>query len=189
MLVYGKKVENSMKLFGTTGSIPAVTDSELTYLDEAGNALTIVANDTYKDASSGGTLRIKRLSDGKFVNVFVGETQIIGDTVQPAPVVVGQKHTIRMTTNDGTDDVAFDVTIENESETKFTSTTLEAWLAAGGYTTAASKYYENVVNVVDTDTKVTGIASKGAGAIVCELQGGSGTDATFVSDTVVPANA
>ena len=50
---------------------------------EEGNDLELVANDTYRDHSSNGVQRIKRDSDGKMVNVFIGEKQIIGDEVEP----------------------------------------------------------------------------------------------------------
>jgi hypothetical protein len=77
MLVYEKKVDNTRHLYGKVeGTVPAVDDVQLTYKDAEGNTLTIQEKDTYKDDGKGG---IYRVSDKKAVNVFIGNTQIIGE--------------------------------------------------------------------------------------------------------------
>ena len=80
MLVYEKKVDNTRHLYGKVeGTVPAVDDTQLTYKDAEGNTLTIQEKDTYKDDGKGG---IFRTSDNKAVNVFIGETQIIGEEIE-----------------------------------------------------------------------------------------------------------
>ncbi len=79
MLVYEKKVseEGGLKrhLFGTLGHVPAEGDVQLTYKDADGDVITPVENDTYRDDKHGGIIRE---SDGKAINVFVGDKCIIG---------------------------------------------------------------------------------------------------------------
>jgi len=92
MLVYEKKVaeggELKRHLFGTLGNIPADADVQLTYKDNNGSAITPVANDKYVDNGTKDKVqRMKRLSDDKGVNVFIGDTCIIGDVTNAAPVV------------------------------------------------------------------------------------------------------
>ena len=80
MLVYEKKVDNTRHLYGKVeGTVPAVDDVQLTYKDAEGNTLTIQEKDTYKDDGKGG---IYRVSDKKAVNVFIGDTQIIGEEIE-----------------------------------------------------------------------------------------------------------
>ena len=76
MLVYEKKVEGTRHLFGKVeGTIPADSDVQLTYKDAGGNTLTVSESDTYLNDGKGGIIR---KSDNKAVNVFIGNTQIIG---------------------------------------------------------------------------------------------------------------
>lgn len=80
MLVYEKKVDGTKHLYGKVeGTVPAVDDVQLTYKDAEGNTLTIQEKDTYKDNGKGG---IYRVSDKKAVNVFIGDTQIIGEEIE-----------------------------------------------------------------------------------------------------------
>ena len=80
MLVYEKKVEGERHLYGKVeGTVPAANDTQLTYKDAEGNTLTIQEKDTYKDDGKGG---IYRVSDKKAVNVFIGNTQIIGEEIE-----------------------------------------------------------------------------------------------------------
>lgn len=188
MLVYEKKAEGVRHLYGNySGNTPLDADPQLTYKDADGATLTPVAGDTYVDGgSSDGTQRIVRKSDNKVVNVFIGDNQIIGDEIIP-PVVESYKHTMRMYANNGTSDSEFNVIVENDDDTEFTQTTLEAWLAENGYTTADDKYYDEIVNVAGPE--VTGVASKSTGVVVVEFESGAGADVdTFVGDTVTPAN-
>ena len=81
MLVYEKKIDNVRHLFGTINStIPSISDLQLTYKDADGNSLTLSEQDTYLDNGHGGIIR---KSDNKIVNVFIGNTQIIGSAVSP----------------------------------------------------------------------------------------------------------
>ena len=80
MLVYEKKVEGIRHLFGNaTGTAPTGDDVQLTYKDSDGSALTMVEGDTYVDDGKGGIIRTK---DNKPVNVFIGDTQIIGGEIE-----------------------------------------------------------------------------------------------------------
>ena len=80
MLVYEKKVEGVRHLFGNaTGTQPTQSDVQLTYKDAEGTELELVEKDTYKDDGKGG---IYRVSDNKAVNVFIGDTQIIGKEIE-----------------------------------------------------------------------------------------------------------
>lgn len=80
MLVYEKKVEGARHLYGKVeGTIPAAGDTQLTYKDAEGQELTLVEKDTYKDDGKGG---IYRVSDNAAVNVFIGDTQIIGEEIE-----------------------------------------------------------------------------------------------------------
>jgi len=80
MLVYEKKVEGERHLYGKVeGTVPAVDDVQLTYKDADGQELELVEKDTYKDNGKGG---IYRVSDNAAVNVFIGDTQIIGEEIE-----------------------------------------------------------------------------------------------------------
>lgn len=80
MLVYEKKVDGERHLFGTTtSSIPSQEDVQLTYKDEDGQELTLQEKDTYLNDGKGG---IVRKSDKAAVNVFIGNTQIIGEEIE-----------------------------------------------------------------------------------------------------------
>lgn len=75
MKVYEKATDNVRHLFYTTnGDIPSSSDSQLSYKDEDGDALTIVPGDTYLDDGHGG---MYRLSDTENVNVYTGDKRII----------------------------------------------------------------------------------------------------------------
>lgn len=76
MLIYTKIVDSVKKIFGTEGHIPSSSDVELTYVDSDSSEIEPVPGDTYLDNGHGG---IVRKSDGKDVNVFIGDVQIIGD--------------------------------------------------------------------------------------------------------------
>lgn len=81
MLVYEKKVDETRHLFGNaTGTIPTADDVQLTYKDSEGSTLTLSESDTYLDNGHGGIIR---KSDGKDVNVFIGDVEIIGGEITP----------------------------------------------------------------------------------------------------------
>ena len=81
MLVYEKKVDEARHLFGNaSGTQPTADDVQLTYKDAEGSTLTLSESDTYLDDGKGG---IVRKSDNKAVNVFIGDTQIIGGNIVP----------------------------------------------------------------------------------------------------------
>lgn len=83
MLVYEKKVDGTRHLYGKVeGTIPAADDVQLTYKDAEGQELELVEKDTYKDDGKGG---IYRVSDKAVVNVFIGDTQIIGEEIEVEP--------------------------------------------------------------------------------------------------------
>lgn len=88
MLVYEKESGGARHLFGNySGNVPTADDPQLTYKDYDGDVISPVANDTYVDGGSAdGVQRIKRLSDGKIVNVFIGDHAIIGEVVTPKVV-------------------------------------------------------------------------------------------------------
>lgn len=84
MLVYEKKVDNVRHLFGNAqGTIPTGDDVQLTYKDSDGDTLTIIEGDSYIDNGKGGIIR---KSDNKPVNVFIGDTQIIGEEIEEKTV-------------------------------------------------------------------------------------------------------
>ena len=84
MLVYEKKVDGTRHLFGKVeGTIPAADDTQLTYKDTDGTTITPELSDTYLNDGHGGIIR---KSDGEAINVFIGETQIIGGDI-PTPTV------------------------------------------------------------------------------------------------------
>lgn len=81
MLVYEKKVDDKRHLFGTMGNVPAQDDVQLTYKDNDGDVLTdLTLNETYLDDGKGGIIR---KSDDKEINVFIGDTCIIGKVEEP----------------------------------------------------------------------------------------------------------
>lgn len=69
----GKKI-TARKIFGTLDNIPADTDEEAIYKDADGAELELEADDIYLDGGSG---KVIRKSDGKEVQVFVGDIRII----------------------------------------------------------------------------------------------------------------
>ena len=82
MLVYEKKVDGERHLFGkVVGTVPGEDDVQLTYKDTDGTTITPELSDTYLNDGHGG---IVRKSDGEAINVFIGETQIIGGDI-PTP--------------------------------------------------------------------------------------------------------
>lgn len=82
MLVYEKKVDGERHLFGTVdGTAPGESDVKLTYKDTDGTTITPELSDTYLNDGHGGIIR---KSDGEAINVFIGETQIIGGDI-PTP--------------------------------------------------------------------------------------------------------
>ena len=110
MLVYEKKVDNTRHLYGKVeGTVPAVDDAQLTYKDAEGNTLTIQEKDTYKDDGKGG---IYRVSDKKAVNVFIGDTQIIGEEIEETepPLMTGIEVTTLPTKTSYTEGESLDLT-------------------------------------------------------------------------------
>ena len=110
MLVYEKKVDGTRHLYGKVeGTVPAVDDTQLTYKDAEGNTLTIQEKDTYKDNGKGG---IYRVSDKKAVNVFIGDTQIIGEEIEETetPLITGIEVTTLPTKTSYTDGESLDLT-------------------------------------------------------------------------------
>ena len=84
MLIYGKTVDNATHLYGTLGAIPSNSDNQLVYKDYDGDVITLVSGDSYVDGgSANGIQRIIRKSDGKVVNVFIGDACVIGEVVTP----------------------------------------------------------------------------------------------------------
>ncbi len=85
MLVYEKKVEGERHLFGKVeGTVPSESDVQLTYKDTDGTTIEPELSDVYLNDGHGGIIR---KSDGEAINVFIGETQIIGGDI-PTPQVV-----------------------------------------------------------------------------------------------------
>lgn len=83
MLVYEKKVEGERHLFGKVeGTIPAADDTQLTYKDAEGNELEFEPTDVFLDDGKGGIIRKQ---DSAAVNVFIGDTQIIGEEIEVEP--------------------------------------------------------------------------------------------------------
>ena len=81
MLVYEKKVDGERHLFGKVqGTVPSESDVQLTYKDTDGTTITPELSDTYLNDGHGGIIR---KSDGEAINVFIGETQIIGGEITP----------------------------------------------------------------------------------------------------------
>lgn len=143
MLVYEKKVEGTRHLFGKVeGTIPAADDTQLTYKDAEGNTLTISESDTYLNDGKGGIIR---KSDNKAVNVFIGDTQIIGDEVEVVLKSIEVTAPTKVTYSvDDTLDLTGMVVKEVYSDgTKKTITT--------GYTTSPV----DGATLAATDTKVT----------------------------------
>lgn len=108
MLVYEKKVDGVRHLYGKVeGTIPAASDTQLTYKDAEGQELELVEKDTYKDDGKGG---IYRVSDNKAVNVFIGDTQIIGEEIEVEPTMTGIEVTTLPTKTSYTDGESLDLT-------------------------------------------------------------------------------
>lgn len=83
MLVYEKKVDGERHLFGVLeGRIPSADDAQLTFKDAEGNELELELKDVYLNDGKGGIIRKK---DGAVVNVFIGDTQIIGEEIEVEP--------------------------------------------------------------------------------------------------------
>lgn len=87
MIIYEKIVEGVKHLFGTKQNIPSNSDLQLTYKDNDGDVITPTLSDTYVDGgSTAGTQYIARKSDGKLVNVFIGDECVIGKVTTPKVV-------------------------------------------------------------------------------------------------------
>ena len=85
MLIYSKKVDEKMKLFGTLNNIPSDEDELLTYTDGEGKAVepALSLSQSFVD---GGKHSIKRVEDGKEIKVFIGDVNVIpGDSSEPVP--------------------------------------------------------------------------------------------------------
>lgn len=143
MLVYEKKVDGTRHLFGKVeGTIPAGDDTQLTYKDAEGNTLTVSESDTYLNDGKGGIIR---KSDNKAVNVFIGDTQIIGGEIIPvlASIEVTAPTTVSYTEGETLDITGMVVKEVYSDGTKKTITT--------GFTTSPA----NGATLATTDTKVT----------------------------------
>lgn len=85
MLIYSKVVGGVKKLFGTMENIPDENDNELIYKDSDGDVVAVVAKDVYVDNDSNGKVqRIKRISDGKELIVYIKDAnnnliKVLGD--------------------------------------------------------------------------------------------------------------
>lgn len=143
MLVYEKTVDNARHLYGTMGNIPANSDSQLTYKDSYGNAVEPTLSQSFVDDGKGG---IKRVSDNKEINVFIGETNIIPGSFTPIAVssIAITTAPTKTTYSDGDklDLTGMVVTATYED----TTTTVVT-----GYTTSP----EDGATLTTTDTKVT----------------------------------
>ena len=83
MIVYEK---SDRHLYGNLiGTSPTNEDPQLTYKDAEGSSLELSKLDTYLDDGKGGIIR---KSDNKAVNVFIGDTQIIGSSISPEGEVI-----------------------------------------------------------------------------------------------------
>ena len=83
MIVYEK---SDRHLYGNlVGTYPTNEDPQLTYKDAEGSSLELSKLDTYLDDGKGGIIR---KSDNKAVNVFIGNTQIIGSSISPEGEVI-----------------------------------------------------------------------------------------------------
>lgn len=85
MLIYSKKVEDEIRLFGTLKNIPSEDDAQLIYTDaenvELENRPTL--DDTYLDNGKGGIIQ---KSTGEEIKVFIDTTNVIpGDSSEPVP--------------------------------------------------------------------------------------------------------
>ena len=81
MLVYEKKVDGERHLFGTVdNTAPGESDVQLTYKDTDGTVIEPELSDVYLNDGHGGIIR---KSDSEAINVFIGETQIIGGDITP----------------------------------------------------------------------------------------------------------
>jgi len=87
MFVYEKKVDGVTHLYGNIeDNKPSTEDVQLTYTDSTGATITPEVNDSYVDGSKLDKKHMFRVSDDKEINVFIGDTCIIGEDVEP-PVV------------------------------------------------------------------------------------------------------
>lgn len=108
MILYSKKVDDKMKIFGTLANQPSENDVEATYKDADGIALEIIPNDTYLDDGKGG---IKRLSDGKEVEVYLGSMKVIPSEIVTAKDV---QELVAALSEGGFITISADLTIENQ---------------------------------------------------------------------------
>lgn len=73
MLVYEKKVDDTRHLFGTMGTIPSAGDSQLSYVDNNDDPVTVSLSGSYFDDGHGGI----KTADGTSINVILDDTVII----------------------------------------------------------------------------------------------------------------
>lgn len=73
MLVYEKKVDNARHLFGTMGTIPSAGDSQLSYVDNNDDPVTVSLSGSYFDDGHGGI----KDAEGTQINVMLGDVVII----------------------------------------------------------------------------------------------------------------
>lgn len=75
MLVYEKKVEGNRHLYGTRENVPAANDAQLKYKDSQSVQLDLSITDQLVSVMDEQTHKygIKRLSDGAFFGVFIGD--------------------------------------------------------------------------------------------------------------------
>ena len=150
MLVYEKKVDSVRHLFGNaTGTIPTSDDVQLTYKDDEGNTLTLSESDIYLDNGHGGIIR---KSDGKSVNVFIGDVEIIGGEITPTPQATSIKVDTEPTKTSYSDGDKLDLTglvvkvvFDDESEeaiTDYTTTPADGATLATTDTKVNIAWYE-----------------------------------------------
>lgn len=143
MLVYEKKVDGVRHLYGNaSGTQPTADDVQLAYKDANGSVLTLSESDTYLNDGKGGIIR---KSDNKAVNVFIGNTQIIGGDIEAILTGIEATAPTKVTydVGDKLDLTGMEVKEVYSDGTKKTITTGFTTSPADGATLAA------------TDTKVT----------------------------------
>jgi len=142
MLVYEKVVEGIRHLFGTMGNIPSEDDEQLTYKDNDGDIIEPTLNASYFDDKKGGIVD----AEGKEVNVFIGDTCIIGD--------VEESEVVKLTVKTAPTKTSY---IEGEA-LDLAGLVLEAEMLDGDkkeITSGFTSQPEDGATLATTDTKVT----------------------------------
>lgn len=201
MLVYDKFT--TPRLYGNyEGNIPTSSDPSLTYKDGDGVVLTdmTVTTQLVDGGSSRGIQRIKRVSDNKDVNVYIGDNLIIGDgpkfvvdfyiLTPPAKLLYTDNEltsyeglTAHVEFNDGTsEDLEYgDERLTYSIPDGMSLTELESYVsvAGTGYGTVYVSYGESgMVDMFDIGADV----DPGAGVLVCNITQGP-NQSTYVVNT------